>query len=200
MASASGADPSRRRGRGPAAMRAAPLDLKRTIRGVPDFPKQGVYFYDVSTLFRDARALSTVIEQMSKRFSTAQVDAIAGIEARGLILGSALAVSLGVGLILVRKQGKLPAAREGESYALEYGEARIEVHRDAIAAGQRVLVVDDLLATGGTAAATGRLIERLGGSVAGYAFMVELGFLAGRERLSGPDVFSLIRYDAPGPD
>ena len=169
-------------------------DLKKTIREVPDFPKPGINFYDLSTLFRDAEAFQAAIEVMTERYRGDKLDAIAGIESRGFIVASAMAVQLGLGLIMVRKAGKLPGDTEGESYALEYGEAKIEVHRDAVEPGERVVVIDDLLATGGTAAATGRLLERLGARVEGYGFMVELEFLEGRKKLRGSGVFSLMSY------
>jgi adenine phosphoribosyltransferase len=170
-------------------------DLKKTIREVPDFPKPGINFYDVSTLFRDAEAYRSAVERMVARFQGQPIDALAGIEARGFVLAAAMAYELGLGLVLVRKAGKLPAETESESYQLEYGEARIEVHRDAVQSGQRIVVVDDLLATGGTAAATGRLVERLEGRLEGYAFLVELGFLKGRSKLGDSAVFSLLQYD-----
>jgi adenine phosphoribosyltransferase len=170
-------------------------ELKKTIREIPDFPEPGITFYDVSTLFRDATAFGATVDKMEERFRGEPIDALAAIEARGFVLGAALAYRLGVGLILLRKKGKLPAETEGESYTLEYGAAHIEVHRDAVVEGQRLIVVDDLLATGGTAAAAGRLLDRLGGRIEGYAFMIELGFLRGRKRLGDSAVFSLIRYD-----
>ena len=170
-------------------------DLKKTIREIPDFPKPGINFYDVSTLFRNAEAFRTAVDTMVERFRGEPVDAIAGIEARGFVLAAAMAYRMETGLILVRKKGKLPAETEGESYSLEYGTAEVEMHRDAVEQEQRILVVDDLLATGGTAAATGRLVQRLGGRLQGYAFMVELEFLAGREKLDSDNIFSLIRYD-----
>jgi adenine phosphoribosyltransferase len=170
-------------------------DLKKTIREVPDFPKPGINFYDVSTLFRNADAFRIAVDKMVERFRGEPIDAIAGIEARGFVLAATMAYHMDRGLILVRKAGKLPSLTERESYSLEYGEASIEMHRDAVEAGQRVLVVDDLLATGGTAAATGRLIRRLGGELQGFAFMVELDFLSGRGKLDSDNVFSLIRYD-----
>jgi adenine phosphoribosyltransferase len=169
-------------------------DLKKAIREMPDFPKPGVTFYDVAPLFRDAAAFHYAIERMVERFRGQPVDALAGIEARGFVLASAMAYDLGLGLILVRKLGKLPGQTEGETYRLEYGEAHIEIQRDSVRSGQRIVVVDDLLATGGTAAAAGRLIERAGGRLEGYAFMVELEFLGGRDRLGPTDVFSLLHY------
>ena len=171
-------------------------DLKRTIREIPDFPKPGINFYDVSTLFANAEAFRAAVDRMAERYRDERLDALAGIEARGFVVASSMAYRLGCGLILVRKPGKLPGETEGEDYELEYGASRIEVNRDAVTEGGRILVVDDLLATGGTAAATGRLVERLGGQLAGYAFMVELDFLRGREKLGSADVFSLIHYDA----
>jgi len=171
------------------------VDLKKTIREIPDFPKPGINFYDVSTLFRNAAAFRTAVDTMVERFRGEPVDAIAGIEARGFVLAAAMAYRMESGLILVRKKGKLPADTEAESYTLEYGTAEVEMHRDAVEKEQRILVVDDLLATGGTAAATGRLVRRLGGRLQGYAFMVELDFLSGREKLDSDNVFSLIRYD-----
>ncbi|HXV77774.1 MAG TPA: adenine phosphoribosyltransferase [Candidatus Polarisedimenticolaceae bacterium] len=170
-------------------------ELKRTIREIPDFPKPGINFYDVSTLFRNGRAFRATVDQMAARYRDRSIDAFAGIEARGFMLAGAMSYALGVGTVLVRKPGKLPHETDAENYTLEYGEATIEVHRDAIETGQRIVVVDDLLATGGTAAAAGRIIGRLGGRVLGYAFMVELGFLSGRKTLGAADVFSLLRYD-----
>jgi len=171
-------------------------DFKRTIREIPDFPKPGIVFYDVSTLFRNASAFRETVDALVERYRGEKLDALAGIEARGFVLASAMAYRLETGLVLVRKAGKLPAETVKESYSLEYGEASVEIHRDAVASGQRVLVVDDLLATGGTATAAARLVGRLGGELAGCAFMVELGFLNGRSRLDGAaEIFSLIRYD-----
>jgi adenine phosphoribosyltransferase len=170
-------------------------DLRKTIREVPDFPKPGVVFYDVTTLFRQAEALRSAVDRLVERFRGEPIDAVAAVEARGFVLGAAMAYRLGVGLILARRPGKLPSVREAESYTLEYGEAALEVHRDAVGEGQRILVVDDVLATGGTAAAVARLVQRLGGSVEGYGFLIELAFLGGRARLGSDNVFSLIRYD-----
>jgi adenine phosphoribosyltransferase len=170
-------------------------EIRKTIREVPDFPKPGINFYDVSTLFRDAEALRASIDRLVERFEGERIDVLAGIEARGLVLAAAMAYRMNLGMVLVRKPGKLPAATEREAYQLEYGEAEIEIHRDAVLEGQRVLIVDDLLATGGTAAAAGRLIERLGARVEGYGFLVELGSLGGRARLGSDNVFALIRYD-----
>ena len=170
-------------------------ELKKSIREIPDFPKPGINFYDISTLFRDARAFRGSVDRLVDRYRGDKIDAFAGIEARGFVLAGAMAYALGVGLVLVRKQGKLPHDTEAESYSLEYGEAQIEVHRDAVETGQRIVIVDDLLATGGTASAAARIIKRLGGRVEGFAFMVELGFLEGRPQLGPASVFSLIQYD-----
>jgi len=170
-------------------------ELKKSIRQIPDFPKPGINFYDLSTLFLDGAAMKSTVDRMEERFRGEQIDALAAVEARGFILGGALADRLGTGLIMLRKEGKLPGVTEPERYTLEYGEASIEVHRDAVTEGQRLVVVDDLLATGGTAAAAARLLERLGGRVEGYAFIVELGFLNGRQQLGSSSVFSLIHYD-----
>ncbi len=170
-------------------------DLKQTIREVPDFPKPGINFYDVTTLFRHPEALRSTVRRLVERYEGDRFDALAGIEARGFVLASAMAYELGKGLVLIRKPGKLPAETETEEYSLEYGSATMEIHRDAVEKGQRVLVVDDVLATGGTARAAGNLVERLGATVEGYAFMVELGFLPGRKTLGDESVFSLIRYD-----
>ena len=172
-----------------------PADLKKMIREVPDFPKPGINFYDISTLLQDGKALQAAVDQMAERFKGQPIDAIAGIEARGLVLAASMAYRMQLGLIMVRKSGKLPWKTESEAYELEYGQAQLEIHRDAVSQGRRVLVVDDLLATGGTAAATGRLIERLGGSLVGYAFLVELEFLGGRGRLDDGPVFSLLHYE-----
>ena len=169
-------------------------DLKRSIREIPDFPKPGVLFYDVSTLFRNAEAFRSAVDRMVERCRDERLEGIVGIEARGFVLAAAMAYALELGLLLARKPGKLPHETDREEYALEYGSASIELHRDAVAPGQRLLIVDDVLATGGTAAAAGKLVERLGGRVEGYAFLVELGFLGGRKRLSTDNVFGLIQY------
>ena len=170
-------------------------ELKKRIREVPDFPKPGINFYDISTLFRDGPAFRSAVDQVAEPLRSRPIDALAGIEARGFVLAAALAYELRLGLIMVRKSGKLPWKTENESYELEYGQAQLEIHQDAVTAGQRILVIDDLLATGGTCAAAGKLIERLGGDLVGFVFLVELGFLAGRGRLGDSDVFSLLHYD-----
>ena len=169
-------------------------DLKKIIREVPDFPKPGINFYDLTTLFRNAEGFRAAADKMVERYRGVKIDALAGIEARGFVIAAAMAHELNLGLVLMRKPGKLPAEVESEEYALEYGKGSIEVHRDAIAPGQRILIVDDVLATGGTAAAAARLVERGGGVVEGFAFMVEIGFLNGRRMLGEIPVFSLIHY------
>jgi adenine phosphoribosyltransferase len=170
------------------------MDLRALIRKVPDFPKLGINFKDITTLLKDGPAFRQVIDAMAAHFTTAQPEVIVGAESRGFLLGAPLAYKMGCGFVLVRKPGKLPAAVERVSYQLEYGRDSLEIHRDSIAPGQKVLVVDDLLATGGTVAATVELVEKLGGNIIGCAFLIELDFLKGRERLTGYDVLSLIHY------
>jgi adenine phosphoribosyltransferase len=169
-------------------------DLKSLIRSVPDFPKKGILFYDITTLLKDKQALKVVIDSFAKPYLDKAVDIVAGVESRGFIFAAALAYQLGAGFVPVRKPGKLPAATLNACYDLEYGQDTLEIHRDAVEKGQRVLVVDDLLATGGTAAAVIQLISQLGGHVVGAAFLVELEFLHGRKRLNGYDVYSLLQY------
>jgi adenine phosphoribosyltransferase len=161
---------------------------------VPDFPIEGILFYDITTLLKNPAALKESIERLTTRYQNAGVDLVVGIESRGFIFGIPLAYNLGTGFVPVRKPGKLPAATLAESYALEYGTNTLEIHVDAIEKGQRVLIVDDLLATGGTAKATCNLIEKLGGQVMGLAFAIELTFLKGRENLKGYDIFALLQY------
>ena len=171
------------------------MDLASTIRSVPDFPIEGILFYDITTLLKDSAALKESIDQLVEHYRNAGVDVVVGIESRGFIFGAPVAYQLGVGFVPVRKPGKLPAETAAESYELEYGTNTIEIHVDAIKKGQKVLIVDDLLATGGTAQATCNLVEKLGGEVVGIAFLVELDFLGGREKLQGHDVFSLLHSD-----
>lgn len=171
------------------------MDLAATIRSVPDFPIAGILFYDITTLLKNPIALKESIDRLTGQYQNAGVDMVVGIESRGFIFGIPLAYNLGVGFVPVRKPGKLPAATIAESYALEYGTNTLEVHVDAIEKGQKVLIVDDLLATGGTAKATCGLVEKLGGQVVGLAFAIELTFLNGRDTLKGYDVFSLLQYD-----
>ena len=170
-------------------------DLKKLIREVPDFPKPGILFYDITTLLKDKLGFRCVIDGLKNHYQNAAVDKVFGIEARGFIFAPALAYALGAGFVPVRKPKKLPADRVTVNYALEYGTDCLEVHRDAVEPGERILIVDDLLATGGTAAATTRLVEECGGKVIGAGFVVELTFLNGREKLRGHDVFSLLQYD-----
>jgi adenine phosphoribosyltransferase len=169
--------------------------LKKLIREVPDFPKKGILFYDITTLLKDKVGFATLIDLLSEHYLPQDVDLVLGIEARGFIFGPALAYRLNAGFVPVRKPGKLPAETARYDYALEYGTGTLEIHRDAIQKGQRVLIVDDLLATGGTAEATVNLVKSLGGKVAGLGFVVELDFLKGREKLKQYDVFSLLRYE-----
>jgi adenine phosphoribosyltransferase len=169
-------------------------DLKRLIRDVPDFPKPGILFKDITTLLRDRDGFRRALDLFTVLCGDRPLDIVMGIESRGFIIGSALADRLGVGFVPVRKPGKLPAKTVSCSYDLEYGTDCLEAHEDALDEGARVLVVDDVIATGGTASAAGKLVRELGGTVAGYAFLVELTFLNGRARLGEGDVLSLIRY------
>ncbi|MCI0403042.1 MAG: adenine phosphoribosyltransferase [Acidobacteria bacterium] len=170
-------------------------DLKRLIREVPNWPKPGILFYDITTLLKDPQGFRALIDSLYNHYDTHPVDIVAGIEARGFIFGPALAYRLGAGFVPIRKPNKLPADKAREEYALEYGTDAVEIHRDAIRPGQRVLIVDDLLATGGTAGAAARLVQKLNGQVVGCGFAIELTFLNGRQKLEGFDVFSLLQYD-----
>ena len=169
--------------------------LKSLIREVPDFPKKGILFYDITTLLKDKTGFATLIDKLSEQYISQDVDLVLGMEARGFIFAPALAYRLNAGFVPVRKPGKLPAECVHYDYALEYGSNTLEIHKDAIQRGQRVLIVDDLLATGGTAGATAKLAESLGGKVAGLGFVVELEFLKGREKLKNYEVTSLLKYD-----
>ena len=169
--------------------------LKKLIREVPDFPKPGILFYDITTLLKDPTGLSELTDAMVARYADNPPDVVLGIEARGFIFAPMLATRLGTGFVPVRKPGKLPAEKSRISYDLEYGQDTVEIHTDAISEGQRVLVVDDLLATGGTARATCDLVESLGGKIHGLSFVVELTFLPGREKLNGYDIHSVLSYD-----
>ena len=169
-------------------------ELKNKIREVPDFPKQGIRFYDITPLISDPDGLRSAVDLLTDRYRDQEIDKVIAIESRGFIFGSTLAYNLGVGFVPVRKPGKLPAQRISATYDLEYGQDSVEVHSDAVESGQRVLIVDDLIATGGTAAATVELVQRLGGVIVELAFVVELGFLKGRDRLEGVDVFSILTY------
>jgi adenine phosphoribosyltransferase len=170
-------------------------ELKKLIREVPDYPKPGILFYDLTTLLQDKKGFHALIKKLCDRFVGKHIDIVAGIEARGFIFAPALAYRLGAGFVPVRKPNKLPWKTEQVTYQLEYGTDKLEIHQDAVKRGEHVLVCDDLLATGGTAAAAVQLIRTLGAEVAGAAFAVELSFLKGREKLNGTEVFSLIQYD-----
>ena len=169
--------------------------LKNMIRTVPDFPKPGIQFYDITTLLKDSYGLRTTIDRLVECIDDPNIDTVIGIEARGFIFAPALAYRLKAGFVPVRKPRKLPAATESISYELEYGTDTLEIHKDAIGQGNRVIIADDLLATGGTARAVVDLVERLGGTVAGLAFVVELSFLKGRDRFNGYKISSLLKYD-----
>ena len=168
--------------------------VKALVRDIPDFPKEGVVFKDITPLLADELAFSTVIDLIVVHFGRGNVDKVVGIEARGFILASPVAYHFGAGFVPVRKAGKLPWQTEAAEYELEYGRATLEIHRDAVAAGERVLIVDDVLATGGTARATAKLVEQIGGKVVGISCLIELGFLHGRDKLEGYDLFTLISY------
>ena len=182
-------------GNGPATNDAILDRARALIRDIPDFPQPGIVFKDITPLLADDVAFSSVIDLIVVHYGRGTVDKVIGIEARGFILASPVAYHFGAGFVPVRKAGKLPAGTEREEYALEYGTATLEIHRDAITPGERVLIVDDVLATGGTAKATATLMERLGGKVVGIATLIELGFLGGRDRLGAHELFSLIAYD-----
>jgi len=169
-------------------------NLKQLIREVPDFPKPGILFYDITTLLKNAEGLRVVIDQLKDQYRDTRVDTVIGIEARGFIFAPALAYALGAGFIPVRKQKKLPAECVSVTYDLEYGTDTLQMHRDAVGNGHRVLIIDDLLATGGTASAVARMVEQMGGIVAGLGFVIELDFLEGRKKLEGREIFSLLHY------
>src|SRR6476659_5385540 len=169
--------------------------LKQLIREVPDFPVKGVLFYDITTLLKDRVGFATLIDALAEYYLPKKPHLVLGMEARGFIFGPALAYRLNAGFVPVRKPGKLPAATEKYDYALEYGTNTLEIHRDAIRKGQRVIIVDDLLATGGTAEATAKLAKQAGAEIAGLGFVVELDFLNGKDKLKPYDVFSLLHYD-----
>jgi adenine phosphoribosyltransferase len=169
--------------------------LKKLIREVPDFPKPGILFYDITTLLKDRLGFARLIDALTEQYLNKDIDLVLGIEARGFIFGPALAYRLNAGFIPVRKPRKLPAETVKWTYELEYGSDTLEIHKDAIQRGQRILIVDDLLATGGTAKATAELASSLGANICGLGFVVELDFLKGRDKLKGYDVFSLLQYD-----
>ncbi len=171
-------------------------NLRRLVREVPDFPKPGINFYDITTLLKDPEGLKGTIDALHGLCRDEKIDTVIGVESRGFIFATPLAYMLGAGFVPVRKPKKLPAEKVSISYDLEYGQDTLEIHRDAVGAGHRVLIVDDLLATGGTARAVVDLVEGLGGEVAGLLFVVELDFLGGRGKFNGHRVESLIRYDS----
>ena len=170
-------------------------DLKKFIRDIPDFPKKGIIFHDITPLLQNADAFMAAIERMAEMLNGREIDYLVGIESRGFIFASALAIKLRTGLVIVRKPGKLPYVTINASYDLEYGSDSLEVHRDAIHNGSRVVLIDDLLATGGTAKAAGDLIAKLGGEIAGYCFLVELTDLGGENKLSPHPVWSVVKYE-----
>lgn len=169
-------------------------DLKNFIRDIPDFPKEGILFKDISTLLQDGQAFKKAVELMAKKYKKENIDCIVGVEARGFIFGAAVAYKLGIGFVPVRKKGKLPYKTKSVTYDLEYGTDTLEIHEDAIEKGARVLIVDDLLATGGTVKAVADLVELLGAKVFSLAFLIELKFLKGRKKLGDHDIYSLIKY------
>lgn len=170
--------------------------LKKLIREVPDFPKEGINFYDITTLLKDADGLKQTIDALAKGFEDQKIDTVIGVESRGFIFAAPLAYHLGAGFVPVRKPKKLPAEKVSVSYDLEYGQDTLEMHKDAVGENHKVLIVDDLLATGGTAKAVVDLVEGLGGEIVGLSFLVELSFLNGRAKFDGYDVRSLLSYDA----
>jgi len=170
------------------------MDLKAKIRHVPDFPKAGILFYDITTLLQDPAGFRAAVDGLSQPFTGQGIDVVVGIESRGFILGGAVAQVLGAGFIPVRKPGKLPAKAIKETYSLEYGQDSLEIHEDALEKGEKVLIVDDVLATGGTAAAAAQLVRKLGADLQGLAFLIELAFLNGKSRLTGEQVYSVLQY------
>jgi adenine phosphoribosyltransferase len=170
------------------------MDLKQHIRSVPDFPKKGILFYDITTLLRDPQGFAQTIDQLAAPYAGAGIDIVVGIESRGFILGAAVAQRIGAGFVPIRKPGKLPSKAIKETYDLEYGKDALELHVDAVTKGQRVLMVDDVLATGGTAAAAARLVRSLGADLHALAFLIELTFLDGKAKLPGETLFSVLRY------
>ena len=171
-------------------------ELKKYIRSIPDFPIKGILFRDITTLLKEPEGMNKTLDELIKFTKGVHIDKVIGVESRGFIFGSLLAQKLGVGFIPVRKPGKLPAETESQTYQLEYGEDKIEIHKDAINPGDKVLIHDDLLATGGTAEAAAKLIEKLGGEVTQLSFIIELSFLNGREKLKGYDIQSIISYES----
>ncbi len=172
------------------------MDLKTVIRNIPDFPKKGIVFRDITTLLKDPEAFRYALDSFYQKYKSIDLNAVAGIESRGFIFGAPLAYMLKLPFILIRKPGKLPAETVSQSYQLEYGTDSIEIHRDALKDDDRVIIIDDLLATGGTAAASAQLVEQLGAEVVSFAFVIELSFLKGREKLSKYEVLSLVDYQS----
>ena len=170
------------------------MDLKQHIRHVPDFPKTGILFYDITTLLRDREGFAITIDMLSNPYDDQDIDVVVGIESRGFILGAAVAHRIGAGFVPIRKPGKLPAKALKESYDLEYGKDALEIHEDSIEKGQRILIVDDVLATGGTASAAAKMVKTLGGELHGLAFLIELVALNGKAKLPGEKVFSVLQY------
>lgn len=170
------------------------MDLKRTIRDIPDFPKKGILFKDITTLLKDKKSLKVSVDLLAKQFGKKGIKYVVGIESRGFIFGTALAYKLGVGFIPVRKKGKLPAKVRSVTYALEYGTDTLEMHEDALKRGDKIVIIDDLLATGGTVAAVAKLVRASGARIAGIGFIIELAFLNGRAKLKGLPVYSVIQY------
>ena len=170
------------------------MDLKQHIRHVPDFPKAGILFYDITTLLRDPQGFRMTIDMLAAPYQGQGIDVVVGIESRGFILGAAVAHAIGAGFVPIRKPGKLPAKSVKASYQLEYGTDSLEMHEDAVGSGHQVLIVDDVLATGGTAAAAAALVKQLGGNLVGMAFLIELLFLNGREKIKDERVFSVLQY------
>lgn len=170
------------------------MDLKEHIRSVPDFPKAGILFYDITTLLRDPQGYRMTIDMLATPYTGRGIDTVVGIESRGFILGGAVAHRIGAGFVPIRKPGKLPAKALKETYDLEYGKDALEIHEDAVRPGQKVLIVDDVLATGGTAAAAAQLVRKLGGELQGMAFLIELLFLNGRQKIADQNVYSVLQY------
>ncbi|MDK9719057.1 MAG: adenine phosphoribosyltransferase [Trichlorobacter sp.] len=169
-------------------------DLKLTIRDIPDFPKKGIIFKDITTLLQDAKSFTRMIDMIANRYIGQRIDKVVGVEARGFLIGAALAYKLGAGVVLVRKPGKLPSETFSKTYALEYGTDTLEIHKDAIKPGEKILIADDLLATGGTVAAVVDMVSQLGGDIIECCFMTELGFLEGRKKLPEGKVYSLLQF------
>lgn len=169
-------------------------DLKLTIRDIPDFPKKGIIFKDITTLLQDAKSFTRMIDMIANRYIGQRIDKVVGVEARGFLIGAALAYRLGAGVVLVRKPGKLPSETFSKTYDLEYGTDTLEIHKDAIKPGEKILIADDLLATGGTVAAVVDMVSQLGGDIIECCFMSELGFLEGRKKLPEGKVYSLLQF------